>query len=399
MANDNTNKSTASSKLGSLEPLSKEPTKSFEVSEIELGVGQAEPSPACKTGESEKRAIDESADVELEPDESEGAAEAKNNPEASPRKNEPGLFLVRPKSAERGIVKQWSARKCEASRQNGKRFSTGPKTERGKSNSRRNSLKHGLLARAIPLRNLPFYNPKDELEVKKLMRDLCRDWKPLGRTEEILVEEIAWNYVQLSRLCRFQTADATIAMNKEFHVPIVEEKNMETPFLEAERSREKLSQILSLAEDVPRTDAPISWGLMAMIYKSTFNREKWNALQRLFKIINARAANLGASASKRDQELREKFLETLASAVFEALDAIDANLERPHQLAIARFEQHLLPDEGTFRKIVRYHPMLNRELRRCIAQLEHLQARRRANEYCDSEPVDDSLPGDGKIAA
>jgi hypothetical protein len=42
MANDKTNKSTASSKLGSLEPLSKEPTKSFEVSEIELGVGQAD---------------------------------------------------------------------------------------------------------------------------------------------------------------------------------------------------------------------------------------------------------------------------------------------------------------------------------------------------------------------
>ncbi len=353
MANDNTNKSTASSKLGGLEP----------------------------------------------PNESEGAAEAKNNPDALPRENEPGLFLVRPKSAERGIVKQCSARKCEASRQNGKRFSTGPTTERGKSNSRRNSLKHGLLARAIPLRNLPFYNPKDVLEVKKLLRDLCMQWKPQGPSEEMLVEQIAWIYVQLSRLCRFQTADATIAMNKEFHVLPVEEKDIETQFMKAERSREELSQILSLGEDVSRTNAPISWGLMVRIHNSIFNREKWNALQRLSQIINARAANLGASASERDLEFRKEFLEALASAVFEALDAIDANLERPHQLAIARFEQHLLPEEGTFRKIVRYQPMLNRELRRCIDQLEHLQARRRANEYRDSEPVDDSLPGDGKIAA
>lgn len=231
------------------------------------------------------------------------------------------------------------------------------------------------------------------------MRDLCMEWKPQGRTEEILVEEIAWNYVQLSRLCRFQAADATIAMNKEFCVPTIEEKKIETPFLKAETSRVELYQILAVAEDIPRTDASISWGLMVRIHDSIFNHEKWNALQRLFKIINARAANLAASASKWDREVREKFLATLISAVFETLDAIDANLDRPHQLAIARFEQHLLPEEGTFRKIVRYHPMLNRELHRCIDQLERLQARRRANEYRDSEPVDESLPGDGKIAA
>jgi len=333
-----------------------------------------------------------------------GAPEVKNNPDALPRINKPGpegIFLVsneRPKSAERGEVKQVSERKCEANRRNAQR-SPGPTTERGKSNSRRNSLKHGLLARAIPLRNLPFYNPKDELEVKKLMRDLCMEWKPQGRTEEILVEEIALAYVQLSRLCRFQTADATLAMNKEFRVAPVVEKDIVTQFVEAERSREELSQILSVAEDVPHTNASIAWGLMVRIHNSISNREKCCALQKLFMRINARAADLGASASQWDLELREEFLETLAGAVFEALDAIDGNLERPHQFAIARLEQHLLPEEGTFRKIVRYQPMLYRQLHRSMDQLERMQARRRANEHRDCELVDDSLPGAGKIAA
>jgi len=104
-------------------------------------------------------------------------------------------------------------------------------------------------------------------------------------------------------------------------------------------------------------------------------------------------------ASKRDRELREEFFETLGSAVFEELDAIDAKLMGRHSLAIARFEQHLLPDEGTVRKIVRYQQMLYRERDRCMDQLERKQARRRANEYRDSEPLDDSLPDGGKSAA
>jgi len=360
---------------------------------------RAETSPDCKPGESGSCTINESGDVELEPDESEETPDAENDLDTLPRKNKPApgrIFLVPSKSAERGIVKQCTARKRESNRRNAQ-FSPGPTTERGKSNSRRNSLKHGLLARAIPLRNLPFYNPKDELEVKKLMRGLCMDWKPQGRTEEILVEEIAWNYVQLSRLCRFQTADAMIAMDKEFRASTVDKTDMFQG--EAEVSREELHKIRSLVDQAFWTSGLLGCDLMERIYRCRFDPDKSYTLQKLFMEMNARAADFKFSPNKRDWEMRIEFLETLDDAISEAVEGIDANLRRPRQLAIARFEQHLLPDEGNFRKILPYHPMLSRELQRCIAQLEHLQARRRADEYRDSQPLDDSLPGDGKIAA
>ncbi len=361
MANTNTNNSAATSELGGLEPLSKEPTRAIEVSESEPGPGR--------------------------------------------------IFLVgdkRPKSAERGKGRQVSECNGEANRRNAQR-SPGPTTARGKSYSRLNSLKHGLLARAIPLRNLPFYNPKDELEVKKLLRDLCRDWKPQGRTEELLVEEIAWNYVQLSRLCRLQTADARIAMEEEFRVPsvavdeefrvaTVEERDM-LRLARAKSSREELLQIRSLVDQTFQTSSSVGGDLMERIYSCRFDPEKCSVLQKLFMAINARTADFEVRPSKRDWEMRLEFLKTLEDAISEAVEAIDSTLMRPRQLAIARFEQHLLPNEEKFRKLLRYHPMLNRELHRCIAQLEHLQARRRANEYRDSEPGDDSLPGEGKIAA
>lgn len=55
----------------------------------------------------------------------------------------------------------------------------------------------------------------------------------------------------------------------------------------------------------------------------------------------------------------------------------------------SRFEQYLLPRDAVLDKMVRYETMLDRELHRCLDRLERLQKQRR----------DDSLPGDGKIAA
>jgi len=41
--------------------------------------------------------------------------------------------------------------------------------------------------------------------------------------------------------------------------------------------------------------------------------------------------------------------------------------------------------------------MLDRKLHRWLHRLERLQKQRRANGFRGSEPLDDSLPGDGKI--
>ena len=68
--------------------------------------------------------------------------------------------------------------------------------------------------------------------------------------------------------------------------------------------------------------------------------------------------------------------------------AMKKEAEKPGEGRL-RFEQYLIPRDAVLDKMVRYETMLDRELHRCLDRLERLQKQRR----------DDSLPGDGEIAA
>ncbi|MBZ5667070.1 MAG: hypothetical protein LAO30_21015 [Acidobacteriia bacterium] len=100
------------------------------------------------------------------------------------------------KGAERRPV---SERKREANRKNALR-STGPKTPRGKSISRLNSLKHGLLAQAVPVRNLHAIGMSEEKEFEHVLRDLAAELQPVGMIEAMLVERMAYCHYQMARI-------------------------------------------------------------------------------------------------------------------------------------------------------------------------------------------------------
>ena len=67
--------------------------------------------------------------------------------------------------------------------------STGPRTAAGKSRSRRNALKHGILSSVLLIRN--GYSPEDGEAFEALLNDLVSDLAPVGTLEEMLVEKIA----------------------------------------------------------------------------------------------------------------------------------------------------------------------------------------------------------------
>jgi hypothetical protein len=81
-----------------------------------------------------------------------------------------------------------SDRKLAANRQNAQR-STGPRTERGKRNSRRNALKHGVLVSKLLV--MDGLGTEDAVAFQRLLSALRRDCPPEGELEEILVEKIA----------------------------------------------------------------------------------------------------------------------------------------------------------------------------------------------------------------
>ena len=81
-----------------------------------------------------------------------------------------------------------SQRKLEANRRNSQ-LSTGPRTEEGKSQSRRNALKHGVLATALLITEGE--GAEDPVEFDELLGGLRRDLAPVGALEEMLIEKIA----------------------------------------------------------------------------------------------------------------------------------------------------------------------------------------------------------------
>ncbi len=89
-------------------------------------------------------------------------------------------------------------KQIEANRHNAKK-STGPKSEEGKTRTRRNAIRHGLTAEQTVL---PHEDPKN---YDQLRAGLIQSHAPENTAEQALVEELANAYWRLLRLHRVET--------------------------------------------------------------------------------------------------------------------------------------------------------------------------------------------------
>jgi hypothetical protein len=80
------------------------------------------------------------------------------------------------------------SKRTAANRRNAQ-LSTGPRTEEGKSRSRQNALKHGILASALLV--TAGEGAEDPAEFNEFLTGLRRDLAPVGTLEEMMVEKIA----------------------------------------------------------------------------------------------------------------------------------------------------------------------------------------------------------------
>jgi len=80
------------------------------------------------------------------------------------------------------------SKKASTNRRNAQ-LSTGPRTEEGKSRSRGNAVKHGVLVSALLITE--GQGTEDSAEFDKLLGDLYQNLGPVGALEEMLVERIA----------------------------------------------------------------------------------------------------------------------------------------------------------------------------------------------------------------
>ncbi len=98
--------------------------------------------------------------------------------------------------------------KAEASRRNARRAATGPKTPRGKKNSSRNAIKHGLLAKEVLITSGPA--KEDENEFASLQTRMWECHQPVGFEEEQLVAGLIDCEWKTRRARRFENASKLI---------------------------------------------------------------------------------------------------------------------------------------------------------------------------------------------
>lgn len=98
-----------------------------------------------------------------------------------------------------------SERKAESNRRNASK-STGPKTAQGKSWSRLNALKHGILASQAVIATIEGRAERKLFEAT--VEGLAQDFQPVGTYEQLLVQEIAACFWRKRRLLMFENRAA-----------------------------------------------------------------------------------------------------------------------------------------------------------------------------------------------
>jgi hypothetical protein len=104
-----------------------------------------------------------------------------------------------------------SAAQERANRLNATR-STGARTEAGKEKTKFNATRHGMTSRQVVL----FSEDKEDYE--ELRRQFYEDHKPVGKTEETLVDEIAqcWWRLQRARFHESGALNNTVVITEDF---------------------------------------------------------------------------------------------------------------------------------------------------------------------------------------
>ena len=159
------------------------------------------------------------------------------------------------------------SKKAAANRRNAQ-LSTGPKTEEGKSWSRRNALKHGILASALIITQGE--GAEDPAEFDELLGGLHRDLAPVGTLKEMLVEKIAMCSWRQRRALRCEAGLIRRGFTRE--AADLEE------VLHPERAAIKDHLSLPLGADLDRT----------LRYETTIQRQLVYAINQLERLQRAR---------------------------------------------------------------------------------------------------------------
>jgi hypothetical protein len=299
----------------------------------------------------------------------------------SDSKSSAAAQLAKPKST---IV---SERKLKANRKNAKK-STGPKTSRGKSYSRRNSRKHGLFIRDKE----DFFAGGDAWDFETYYKRLLDELQPIGPCEETEVEYIATCWIRLQRLWRYENAEiesGTISVQNEEDKELCYDPLSRATFrctrltllVNAEKQAEVNGHVSSEWRERIFEEDPFlrfSWPVFEAEAEQTAQKKRHDiairiAEERQLPLSEAKALLVLDPKSLPERE-RFVFAETVRSAIKHYASKWQDFASRELQ---NDYRRQVIPDSNSVDKIIRYANTFERQLSRSYDRLERLQRRRR----------------------
>jgi hypothetical protein len=212
--------------------------------------------------------------------------------------------------------------------------------------------------------------------LEELVSDLWSSLRPQGRAQVLLLTRICRIYIQWNRLDRYQAALNTIAVNKEYATPTFEPIDP----VDVEKVEKDCANVIERCKEELASNESISAELMAALHPCVGPRLHYDLEQLRDEIDHPRS--LGENIKEKNDGIdrrKEEFLTIVNSGVALSLRGVQLRKQIYDQVASARFDQYLLPEEGDLRKILRYRSMLDRELSFCLDQLDRLKKSRIAN--------------------
>jgi hypothetical protein len=272
---------------------------------------------------------------------------------------------VEPLAAERVV----SIRKAEANRRNALK-STGPRTQKGKENSRRNAVKHGLFARHWMAFQLLGESSE---EYETLLNDLLEQYQPIGRAEELEVERITICWWKLKRVSRYEDSVNHVGVRDIGRKELArQEEYCQT----LDKEEENIIRELQDAKDQIETTGEVPQNLKQKVFAPRPKFESlWSTFERAAQ-DQLRNPSLSRKLKAMSPEERSCILAwlTITNTIKFVKELGEFRATGVREVVLA---QHVIPDRDVLDRILRYETAIERNLNRALERLERLQRRRK----------------------
>ena len=283
-------------------------------------------------------------------------------------------------------MKKTMSLKQIAANQRNAQHSTGPKTVNGKTVSKMNALKHGILSTQVLVRGR--HGKESTREFTALHRRFTEDLRPAGPLEEMLVDQIVTAHWRLRRALTAESGEIALSVDggqwkRERGLGSRlqclywrAQGDMVSAMQDSAMGNRILENWLREVRQAVERDGELTEATVLIVGEFTGANSNWLA-KELNKLRLRQAENpdgLDAAALReRNQKAALAYVDReLSMLTWRRGECIqhEAQEEEAYQAAA------VLPSLATLDKIMRYETKLERQLFRAMNQLERLQRMR-----------------------